>query len=87
MVKNGPSDAGQLAVSDFLRQAVAEQDTLQRFPIYGFFARLNLDRSHHPNLERILLRVLGARPHRCESCEHRFYSRKKAARDLSCGRA
>ena len=43
-----------------------------------------IHRSHHSNsFERILLRLVGARPFRCESCEHRFYSRWKASREIT----
>lgn len=38
---------------------------------------------HANNFERILLRLIGARPFRCESCEHRFYSRRNPPRNLA----
>jgi DNA-directed RNA polymerase subunit RPC12/RpoP len=41
-----------------------------------------LHRSHRDGaLERYVLRLVGVRPYRCESCNERFLSRKKPAQE------
>ena len=41
-----------------------------------------LHRSHREGFyERVVMKLVGVRPYRCESCNERFYSRKKMNED------